>query len=158
MKAVILKFRLKLYTLSVSLILLSSSFTINDNEPKKRSADWQLFYSNAQIDVRYRYSECNLANGSNNENVYLQIINKTENPINVEWNTEYWYNGKCNGCESGNMENHKSVSLKPMETKEGTCSENCENPLKIFSKMLGSGTRSELTDFNLKNIEIKIAN
>jgi uncharacterized protein YcfL len=158
MKTAIIKFRLKLYTLSASLILLSSSFVITENEPKKRSADWQLLYSTGQIDVRYRYSECSLANGSNNENVYLQIVNKTAGTIKVEWNTEYWYNGKCNGCESGNMENHKSVSLKPMETKEGTCSENCESPLRIFSKMLGSGTKSELTDFNLKDIEIKIDN
>jgi uncharacterized protein YcfL len=135
---------------------VSSNCSFTGNEPKKKSAEWQPLYSTDQITIRYRYSECKLANGSNNENVYLQVVNKTNEPLNIKWNTEYWYNGKCNGCESGNLENQQSIHLKPMETTEGTCSEKNSNSLRILSKMLGAGSKSELTDFNLKDIEIAI--
>lgn len=151
-----LRFPLKLYTLSVMLILLSASF-IKRDDYKKKSADWQILHTTEQLDIKFRYGECQLSNGTNNENVYLQVTNKTKNTLEIEWDTEYWYNGKCNGCAGKNTENHKSIILNPMETREGTCSEKGTNALKIFSKMLGNGTKSELTDFYLRDIEIKIS-
>lgn len=145
---------LKIASFCIAVLFLCSSFTLKD-ETKIRSANWQILHSTSEIEICYRYEECKLpASGLNNENVYLKITNRTANTLKVEWATEYWYNNKCNGCEEGSQENNKSIILNPMEAKEGKCSENCESELKIFSKMLGKGTRSELTNFNLKNIKI----
>lgn len=146
------RFSLQLYTLCIVAILFCSSFT--DGEQKIKSASWQILQTTDQIDIRYRYAECKLpSNGSYNENVYLQVVNKTNKPLTVEWDTEHWYDGKCIGC-GYNTENHKTIQLRPLETKEGTCAENSESSLRILSRMLTPGSTSTLTDFNLKNIKV----
>lgn len=153
MKTIILKLPLIFYTFCIALILLSSSFSTG--EPKIRSGSWQSLYSNEQIEVKYRYAECKLPSmGLHNENVYLQVINKTNERIQVEWNVEYWYNGKCNGCTPGKTENYKIVVLKPNETLEGSCSEQCSKELVLFSKMLNYEAKSVLTDFNLRDLKV----
>jgi hypothetical protein len=136
-----------------AIALLSCSFTNDGN--KIKSSAWQSFKSTDQFEINYRYAECNLpSSGTAYENVYLQIINKTDQKIQLEWNGEHWYNEKCNGCEPGRTENHKTVVLNPKETKEGSCTKDCDHSLIITSKMLNREIKSELTDFNLRDITI----
>jgi hypothetical protein len=150
MKPMILKYRLIFIFLFA---FIFSSFT--DQNPKKRSSEWQTLYSTTQLEIKYRYAECKLPSmGMHNENVYLQVVNKTNERIKVEWNVEYWYNEKCNGCNSVDNENYKSIVIKPNETLEGSCSEQCSKELVLFSKMLNSEAKSVLTDFNLRDLKV----
>jgi uncharacterized protein YcfL len=145
---------LKFYAILLGSILLNCSFVTTD-EHKIKSSSWQSLKSDNDIEIKYRYADCDLPSyGTHNENVYLQITNKTDKKIQLEWNVEYWYNNKCSGCESGNLENHKIIKLNPHETIQGSCSEKCDPSLLIFSKMLNTGTKSELTDFNLRDIKV----
>jgi hypothetical protein len=138
----------------IVLCTITCSFTPSGG-PKERSASWQTLHQTSEVEIRYRYEECKLTtNGTHNEIVYLQVRNRTNSTIHVEWNSELWYNGKCSGCEPGDTENSKSILLKPGEIKEGSCSAFCPSELRIFSKMLGSGSKSALTDFNLKDITV----
>lgn len=124
---------------------------------KVKSTVWQLLESNEFIDINYKYEECKIpSQGTHNENVYLQIKNKTGNAISVEWNTEYWYNDKCYGCETSNIENHKSIYLAPNTILEGVCTKDVNPALVIFSKMLNIETNSVLTNFNLRDIKITL--
>lgn len=124
---------------------------------KVKSTVWQLLESNEFIDINYKYEECELlSQGTHDENVYLQIKNKTGSAITVEWNTEYWYNQKCYGCEGSNLENHKTIYLAPNTTIEGVCAKDVNPALVIFSKMLNVETNSVLTNFNLRNIKATI--
>lgn len=153
MKTLLSNSLLKFCSISLGLILLNCSFVIQEGN-KIKSNTWQPLNSNEFVEIKYKYQECNLpSNGTNNENVYLQIKNKTGQKIQLEWNTEYWYNGKCNGCEAGNTENHKIIILNPNETIEGSCSEKCDQSLMIFSTMLNFEIKSKLTDFNLRDIK-----
>jgi hypothetical protein len=154
MKKNISNSRLKIYTLSLAFLILNCSFVIHDGN-KIKSNTWQLLQSNDQVEIKYRYTECKLPSyGSHYENVYLLITNKTDQKIQLEWNTEYWYNGKCNGCEPGRTENHKIIILNPNQTIEGSCSEQCNRALLIPSKMLHLETKTELTDFNLRDLKV----
>lgn len=127
------------------------------SETKVKSSAWQLLASNEFIDINYKYGECNLpSQGTHDEFVYLQIKNKTNKELKIEWNTEYWYNGKCYGCEDGNMENHKTIHLIPNTTIEGICAEDVNPALVILSKMLNVKINNELTDFNLRDIKTTI--
>ena len=122
---------------------------------KAKSEDWQLLLSNEFVDVSYRYADCKLPNeGIYNEYVYLQIKNKTTKELKTEWNTEYWYKDKCHGCDSGNIENHKTVFLKPNETIEGSCIKECNRSLMMLSKMLDLDTKSKLSNFNLRGLKV----
>jgi hypothetical protein len=149
---------LVVFTLMI-LILISvyakAGVPIISDGNKIRSGTWQQLQNNDQITINYRYADCELpANGSHNENVYLQIINKTNEKIRIEWDGENWYNGKCNGCEPGRTENHRTVILQPKETIEGSCSTQCNPALMITSKMLKRESKSELTDFNLRDLSV----
>jgi len=127
------------------------------SETKVKSSVWKLLASNEFIDVNYKYEECTIpSQGTHDENVYLQIKNKTAQAITVEWNTEYWYNNKCYGCEDGNTENHKTIYLAPNATIEGVCAKNANPALVILSKMLNVKTGSELTNFNLRDIKTTV--
>ncbi len=127
--------------------------TITSN--KTKSKNWTLLLNNEYVIVNYKYEECNLlSEGSYNENVYLQIVNKTSKEIKAQWNTEYWYNGKCNGCEIGNNENFKTVLLSPNQIVEGECSKECNQALMIFSEMLNFEIKSKLTNFNIRDLQI----
>jgi len=156
MKTIFFSKTLKFYTILFASTMLNCSFITND-EHKVRSTSWQTLKEDDKIEIRYRYSDCDLpSNGTHNENVYLQITNKTNQKIQLEWNTEYWYNDKCIGCEKENMENHKTLLLKPNQTLEGSCSEKCDQSLMIFSKMLNFDIKSVLTDFNLRDLKTTV--
>jgi hypothetical protein len=121
---------------------------------KVKSTDWQLLLSNEFVDVSYRYAECSLpSEGIHNEYAYIQIKNKTSKELKIEWNTEYWYNDKCTGCDAGNKEDHKTVILKSNETLEGNCSKDCQHSLMILSKKLNLNMKTTLTNFNLRDLK-----
>ena len=126
-------------------------------ETKVKSTVWQLLANNEFIDINYKYGECNLpSQGTHDEFVYLQIKNKTNKELKIEWNTEYWYNEKCYGCEDGNTENHKTIHLIPNTTIEGICAEDVNPALVILSRMLNIKINTELTNFNLREIKTTI--
>lgn len=127
------------------------------SETKVKSAVWQLLASNEFIDINYKYGECNLpSQGTHDEFVYLQIKNKTNKELKIEWNTEYWYNEKCYGCEDGNTENHRVIYLIPNTIIEGICAEDVNPALVILSRMLNIKINTELTNFNLRDIKTTV--
>jgi uncharacterized protein YcfL len=137
--------------LSLGMLLIITSF----NDYDLKNTEWQLLQSNQYVEINYRYGDCELlSQGIYNENVYLQIINKVERKISVEWITEYWYNNKCIGCENNGLENHKTIILEAKQTVEGVCSEENDPNLKIFSKALKGQTTSKLSKFYLKNVQV----
>lgn len=150
--------------LLIGIIFISNVYAQNTavipsttSETKVKSAVWQLLASNEFIDINYKYGECKLpSQGTHDEFVYLQIKNKTNKELKIEWNTEYWYNEKCYGCEDGNTENHKTIHLIPNTTIEGICAEDVNPALVILSKMLNIKISTELTNFNLRDIKTTI--
>ena len=131
----------------------NSSTTIK----KVKSTDWQLLFSNEFVEINYRYAVCDLpTEGTHKENVYIQIKNKTDKNLKCDWNTEYWYDGICSGCQGSNPEFHKSVMLKPNQTRDGICTTDRDLfVLQIFSKMMNHNIR-ELTNFDLKDIKVTV--
>ncbi len=150
--------------LIIGIIFLSNVYAQNTtvipsstSETKVKSPVWQVLLSNELIDINYKYGECIVpSQGTHDEFVYLQIKNKTNKELNIEWNTEYWYSGKCYGCEDGNTENHKTIHLIPNTTMEGICAKDVNPALVILSKMLNIETNTELTNFNLRDIKTTI--
>jgi uncharacterized protein YcfL len=134
-----------------------TSVMVSSPEIKVKSSEWQLLANNEFVAISYKYEECNLpSQGSHDEFVYLQLKNKTTNALTIEWNTEYWYNEKCYGCEANNNENHFTIQLMPNTILEGVCAENVNPALKILSKMLNIETKTVLTDFSLRDIKITV--
>jgi hypothetical protein len=139
--------------LNFVVIFLLANLNLNAQDSAK-PLDWKSYYKDNKIEISYKYADCKLpSRGSNRENVYLKIANKTSDKIAVRWNTEYWYNEKCANCISKEGM-AKVLLLEAQEAKEGTCSEACAPELKIFSKMLDLPNQSILTDFKMKDITV----
>lgn len=123
--------------------------------PKIHSSDWQGLLSNANIRMQYHYERCDqVKDGLHHENVYLQLVNITPVRLKVEWDMQYWYNGKCYNADGDNPEYHKTLILEPNQLLEGICSDKPIKELCIFSKMLDFDQGTELTNFNIKNLHI----
>ena len=136
-----------------SALMFINTSVILINIPEEKPSNWHLLKNNDYIEINYRYGQCNLPNdGSLMENVYLQLKNKTDEIVVIKWETEYWYNNQCYGCEEGKTRYRHSIVLNPNEIIEGECSEQISQSLIIFSKIINNKIQPELTGFNLKNI------
>jgi hypothetical protein len=146
--------------LVVVLFLISYSTFYGQELKNLQTSTWEIITTPLEtISVSYVTADCNLpSEGTHNENIYLKFTNNTPKTLKVEWNMEYWYNGKCNGCEKGNIENHKSITLNPNETMQGYCNVKSNPALAIFSKMLNIKIKSKLTNFKLRDLKISVLN
>ncbi len=150
-------------TLTLILLLCSSLFTINSSAQvtnlselteKVKLPTWQQLVTTPSVTINYKYNECHLlTQGTHHENVYLQVKNLSPVKLKLEWNAEYWYNDKCYGCD-GDAEFKKTLILEPNALLEGFCSETTPRELVIFSKMLDFDIKTELKNFNLKNLTV----
>jgi hypothetical protein len=141
--------------IKLMLVFLLSGFGFSvhaQTNPLKKTETWESIYSDNQIEIFQKYERCNIpSNGTNEEVVYLRIVNKTSAVIDVSWKLEMYYDGVCHGCTG--QEYMKTVQLSPNGTISGTCSESSLKELRIFSKMVSFKTR-ELTGFELKNVHV----
>lgn len=140
-----------LSALFATLFLLSTAtiFAQSDNT-------WTPHYVDDNVRIDYTYYDCNMpSKGTNIQYVYLKITNLTHESVAVDFDKWVWYNNKCNSCD-GNMEHHKTISLKPNETLSGACVENPDRHLQIYSKRLSSQGKSVMTKFQLGNIKTTI--
>ncbi len=152
--AAILISQLKQILMGVIIIAINCSYGI-DYENKKKTTTWEVLKSNDYITISYKYSNCNFPDNSNFNNVYLQVKNKTNQEVFLQWNTEYWYNDYCFGCEIETMNNY-SIVLKSNEIVEGCCTEEINQSLVVFSKKLNYKINANVTTFNLKNVKASL--
>ena len=152
--AAILISQLKQILIGVIVIAINCSYGI-EQENKKKSTTWEVLKSNDYITISYKYSNCNLYDNCSFDNVYLQVKNKTDEQVLLQWNTEYWYNNNCIGCEIENINKH-SIILKPNEIIEGLSKEETNQSLVVFSKKLNYTINFNLVSFNLKNVKTSL--
>jgi hypothetical protein len=147
----------KLLTLTMCAAALICFPYRNYSQQKAKSAEWVSLIKTPEVEISYRYAECNMpATGMHQENVYLKVENKTSQSIRIEWRVEYWYNGKCLGCEGTQSEYVKNLNLKPTEVLSGECIEDPIPELRIFSRMLDRDAGSLLTNFEIRNLKTAI--
>lgn len=136
------------------IIAINCSYGI-DFEISKKPTNWEVLTSNDYITISYKYSNCNFPNNSNFDNVYLQIKNKIDQEVFLQWNIEYWYVNRCIGCETETM-NKCSIVLKPNEIVEGWCIEKINQSLVVFSKKSNYKINPNVTKFYLKNVKASL--
>ncbi|MGV3631393.1 MAG: hypothetical protein ACO1O6_09305 [Bacteroidota bacterium] len=122
---------------------------------KVKSQDWQELTIQNDYKVLYRYNICDLKEeGIVKEEVYLQVMNLTNDTIRVSWDLELLYGDRCYNCLGENDELKISFVLNPNETIEGLCGDENKYHLRLFSKFMNGEADSKLSDFNLRNLKI----
>lgn len=146
--------QLKHILIGVIVIAINCSYGV-DYENNEKPTNWEVLKSNDYITISYKYSNCNISDNSNMENVYLQVKNKTDEEVFLQWNTEYWYNDHCIGCEKETLNKH-SIVLQPKEIVEGLNTEENNQSLVVFSKKSNYKINVNLVSFNLKNVKTSL--
>ena len=130
-----------------------NSFAQNTN-------DWTTYSENDTIKIQWQYQNCIYSDHFDSEYVILEITNKINKELTIDWQGQLWYDDKCINCETVNEENRKQIIIPAASVAEGKCTMN--NSLRIFSKftedldnMPGVNKITALTKFELTNIKIK---
>tara|TARA_B110000196_G_C20989351_1_gene587393 strand:+ start:407 stop:841 length:435 start_codon:yes stop_codon:yes gene_type:complete len=122
--------------------------------------DWTTYSENDTVKIQWKYKNCIYSDHFDSEYVILEITNKINKELTIDWQGQLWYDDKCINCETVNEENRKQIIIPAASVTEGKCITN--NSLRIFSKftenldkMPGVNKITALTKFELTNIKIK---
>lgn len=137
------------------LLFVSVLFTSVSN-----AGNWQLYAEIDDIRIEYKYTDCDLERGYDQQWILLKITNSSGNTKLVEWKSNLWYNNECKTCDVKSQEYNRTVSIDPGKTLEGTCSIYGNGSLTIFVKFIDkqyqNPNRQVLTKFELDNLSITI--
>ncbi len=122
---------------------------------KVRSNDWQDLYEQNGYKIEYCYQVCDLKeDGIVKEEVYLRVSNLTNETLNISWDLELLYGDRCYNCQGENEELKIAFVLAPNESITGSCGDDNEHHLRLFSRFINGEADSKLSDFNLRNLKI----
>lgn len=135
------------FTLTLLMAVFLFSFSKAETEPK-------VIFQNNFVKITSSTEQCHdNQNGIHQEYTFLSLQNLSSQKLEVSYNKELWYDGKCINCIKSSEEYKFKVVLEPNQTLSGNCTKK-EKALSIFSKFLNM-KKAELTKFELRNIEIK---
>ncbi len=115
---------------------------------------WQDLWVNDQVVVQYKYADCDLEAGFDQQWVLLRIENRSNAPLTISWDLQLWFNNACKTCDDANGEYHKSIVVEAGTSVEGHCSLKSNRNLSFFSKFTTRDNRTILTDFKLANLTL----
>ncbi len=139
-------------TALVFLIISSISFSQKDGENYK----WFVLQNDNGVKIEYRKAECNIPEkASYTEQVFLKFTNTSDKLVMVDWKYDVTYGEKCFNCDGTNEEMHHTLKLEANTSKEGTCGDNNDLHLSIFSKMLDMRLPDEMKKFHVKDVVVR---
>ncbi len=116
--------------------------------------EWTTYFEKDGVTISYKYADCDLEMGYDEQRVLLKIDNNSGKKAHIIWNAHQYYNNKCLTCEDPWGEYRREFSLEPTISLEGICSIKGDNRLIIFSKWVSQPNKTELTKFELNDINI----
>jgi len=141
----------------LSVLMMIFRFAFSQGIQIERNFIWTEYSEKEGVLFEYKFEECNIpSEGFFREYVLVRLTNSNNYDVIVDWDIVKWYGLSCVNCDHSNKEQHRSVSLKAGSVLEGTCALNEFPKMKMFSKFLNfDAPDSELTNFQLENIEVK---
>ncbi|MBL1279366.1 MAG: hypothetical protein COA33_003800 [Fluviicola sp.] len=149
-------------TLLLLFICISNSYSQSNEIPTNVlltktnfSTEWATYIENENIKVEYKHIDCKPTSGYDFESVLLQITNKTNQTIELNWVIDLYYNGECKTCDYP-IEYSRSVSLSPNSTITGDCDRQSDRALNLFSRFndVNYSKGDQLTGFQLSALTI----
>jgi hypothetical protein len=114
--------------------------------------DWTSLFKDQKVSIDYKYNDCHRPeDGIHKQNVHLRFTNLTGSSQQISYQKKVSYNNKPAAAPS--PENTFTITLKPGEVMEGSCSLK-DNRLAIFVKMLDGTSQSVMSSFELVNIKV----
>ncbi len=117
---------------------------------------WTQYYQSNGITISYKYADCDLEMGFDEQRVLIKIENSTDQKAHVIWDAHQYYNEECRTCEDPYGEYRREFSIEPGLTIEGKCSVYSDNRLVVFSKWVSQPNKTTLTKFELSNLIVEL--
>ena len=121
-----------------------------------RSQEWQVYLSNLDYKIEYRFISCDPSIGYDQEFVIFRFTNRTREELIFNWHILSDYNEVCKTCDYPEEYSY-GVTVKALQEEEGTCSLYEEPNLKVFSRFIDANyTKGEqLTGFQLGSLTLE---
>lgn len=119
--------------------------------------DWIMLKDQDGIEISYQHRNCDPEMGFDQERVILKVVNKTNVTKLLDWDIHLWYDEVCRTCKLESSEYHKTISLAPLENKEGDCSVYSNSDFRLFVQFTDEnykGRKQVLTHFELANFTV----
>ena len=86
-------------------------------------SDWKLYKEISGLQIYSKEIGCHdNHNGIHEKYIVFQFINSTSEEMEITWEQELWYDGKCFTCNRPSSdENLYKVNIAPSESVEGNC-------------------------------------
>ncbi len=119
--------------------------------------DWITYFSNSDVEINYKVSQCDPSIGYDSEMILLKVENKTSSDILMDWHMILYYSQTCKTCDYFD-EYHYSISLPANNEIQGNCDINSNYQLKIFSKFIDPNytLNEQLTSFELRGLTVQM--
>lgn len=140
---------------STFMLLMNVSFLIAQTTSEDISA-WKAEKEISGLQIYTKEIGCHdTHNGIHEQYIVYQFINSTNETMEISWQNEFWYDGKCYTCDKpASPENTYKVILAPGETTEGSCDKTSISGLKVFEHFMYTSKGNKLTKQELKNLNI----
>ena len=143
----ILLLLLLLFAMSINIIIAQQ--TTNEKY------DWELYKEIQGVEIYTKIQEChNIKYDTHKECYLLKFVNTTQSEVQISWKPNLWYNDICRTCDINSDEYNYTLLISANESIEGNCDINNQK-LKIFRRFLNYRDKSELTKYELVNIEVE---
>tara|TARA_Y100000385_G_scaffold236132_1_gene250192 strand:+ start:112 stop:543 length:432 start_codon:yes stop_codon:yes gene_type:complete len=133
----------------IFLICINSSFF-----SQKKYLEYDDAYtilSNNYVSFKAISFDCN---GLDNEDVFIEINNKSDSHIAISFVEKLYYDGVCVTCNDSNYV--YKMNLAPSEIIRGDCKATFNNGLRLKSKIEKNAVLSNLSGYKIKIIDTLI--
>ena len=129
-------------------LLVGSSFLAQDS--------WVKINEEKGVEIYINQAECVPSHGFKQRNFLLQLINKNNFDVDVQFYIEKWNKEGCKNCQTQSNEFSVQLNLKSNETIIGQCFD----PLLSFFKEFDDASYNgrpylPLTEIKIKNIQVQ---
>ncbi len=148
----------------ISVILLFYLFSANKvladnpkiNVGKISDNEYHLYKEINGVQILYKIAtRIDKHNGINADYIEIMLLNTTSNKVQITWQNELWFDGKCQTCEQFNKKEYEhKVILNGSESLEGDCVSQENKDLLIFINFNDKPDVPKLSDFELKYLKV----
>ena len=149
--------------LTAIMFLLYASISFSQNEiitptidcKSVHPTDWEIYTSNLDFKIEYKFVDCDPPMGYDQEMVLLKVTNRTREDLAFNWHAILFYSEDCKTCDFED-EYSFGVNVPPLQSVEGSCSLYEGYELKIYSAFIDVNyTKGEkLVSFELGNLTV----
>ena len=126
-----------------------SLFSQNNNNIEYENA--YTILSNNYVCFKAISLDCN---GDDNEDVFIEINNKSNSHIEISFIEKLYYDGFCVSCDDSNYV--FKMNLAPSEIVRGDCEATFNNGLRLKSKIQRNSVFSSLSGYKIKIVDTLI--